>query len=62
MVQDITQNYKTMDARKLQEFTPDVLREQVNRFQELVYEYIKALSKLRKDQESFLKNIERREY
>lgn len=39
------------------EFTPEAVKEQVGRLQELVYEYIKRLSKLRRDQEAFLNQL-----
>jgi hypothetical protein len=39
------------------EFTPETVKEQVGRLQELVYEYIKRLSKLRRDQEDFLNRL-----
>ncbi len=39
------------------EFSPEKVQEQVGRFQEILYEFIKGLSKLRKDQNCFQENL-----
>jgi hypothetical protein len=44
------------------EFTPEKVKDQVGRIQELVYEYVKRLSKLKRDQEMFLSMLESRQY
>ncbi|MCU0445624.1 MAG: hypothetical protein MUE85_11985 [Microscillaceae bacterium] len=48
---------KSSNSQEL-EFTPAKVKEQVERMQELVYEYIKRLSKLRRDQDLFNTMIE----
>ncbi len=42
-----------MNTNPPQDFSPKIIREQVLRFQEILYEFIKGLSKLRKDQSDF---------
>jgi hypothetical protein len=39
------------------EFTPEKVQEQVGRFQEILYEFIKGLSKLRREQDSFTQGL-----
>ncbi len=39
------------------ELSPEKVEEQVGRFQEILYEFIKGLSKLRKDQDCFKENL-----
>jgi hypothetical protein len=48
---------KSSNTQEL-EFSPAKVKEQVERMQELVYEYVKRLSKLRRDQDLFNTMIE----
>lgn len=38
-------------------FSPENVKEQVNRMQEFLYEFIKGLSKLKRDQDEFHKRL-----
>jgi hypothetical protein len=42
---------------KREDFTPVQIKEQVGRIQEMIFEFTKALSRLRKEQKTFVKNI-----
>ena len=43
-----------------EEFTAEKVRDQVNRFQEMMYEFIKGLSALKKQQDNFEKRMTRK--
>jgi hypothetical protein len=42
---------------KREDITPEQIKEQVCRIQEIIFEFTKALSKLRREQQTFMKTL-----